>query len=299
MANRNLSPEAAVDLHLHTRASDGGWTPETLITYLREHQFQVAAVADHDTMASVPAARSIGEDAGIDIVPAVEMTTRWEDRHVHCLIYGIYSERPEARVFMELLAEQQHQLDVTARRIVDLLERNGRRVPSLAEVADGRPLKPYLVYFAMIKDGHGRDPRTAHNIVKGLGEPGLVDVPLDQTVAAAHEAGALAVVAHPGRDDGWGILKADKLDRMRTTIPIDGIEAHYRSYKDDEVAMYRGYAAEHDILASAGSDSHRPGYPVDPIPYHAAWIAPLLRQLGYEVEVPEGADWRPREPATV
>lgn len=299
MPRTDLAHDDLVDLHLHTRASDGGWTPETILDYLGEHNFRVAAIADHDTMASVSSATEIGVERGVDIVPAVEVTTSWEDRQVHCLIYGIYRERPESARFVELLRDQQRRLDETSRRIVELLTHNGRNVPSLDAVVDGRPLKPYLVYFAMIKDGHGRDLRTAHNIVKGLGESGLVDTPLEETVAAAHEAGALAIIAHPGRDDGWGLLKEDKLDRMRAEIPIDGLEAHYRSYSDAEVAYYREYAAEHDLLVSAGSDSHRPGFPVNPIEYQAAWIAPLLERLGYDVDVPEGVAWAPREPATV
>jgi hypothetical protein len=294
-----LLPDDLVDLHLHTLASDGRWTPANLAAYLGQQGFRVAAVADHDTMDSVPAFTEECARFGITVVPAVEMTTRWGDRQLHCLIYGVDLNNPDASNFAALLRRQQTNLVDMSTRIVDLLERHGRKVPSLDEVLAGRPLKPYMVYRAMIRDGHGSDLRTAHNIVKALGEPGLVDVSLAETVAAAHAAGALAVIAHPGRDDGWGVLKEIELDRLLADIPIDGVEAHYRSYKDDDTQRYRDWAARHGLVVSAGSDSHWEGFPVNPIPYPARWTAELLDRLGFEISSWEGHAWVPQEPAAV
>lgn len=293
-----LSPDAAVDLHMHTRASDGGWTPETIIDHLAERNFKVAAIADHDSMDSVPEAIERGADRGVHIVPAVEMTTRWREQQIHLLVYGINVERLEAKPFMDLLARQQEQLAAMSERILGLLDRNGRKIRSMEEVLDGRPQKPYMVYRAMIKDGHGNDLRTAHNIVKGMGEPGLVDVPIEETVEKAHAAAALAVIAHPGRDDGWGVLTANKLAELRAEVSFDGVEAHYRSYTVNDTRLYRGWAAEHELVVSAGSDSHRLNFPVNPIPYRAAWIGQLLGQLGIGVEMPEGTVWDPTKAAT-
>jgi len=293
-----LSPDAAVDLHMHTRASDGGWTPETIIDHLAERDFKIAAIADHDSMDSVPEAIERGAARGVQIVPAVEMTTRWSEQQIHLLVYGIEPGRPESEPFMDLLARQQEQLVEMSERILTLLERNGRKIRSMNEILDGRPQKPYMVYRAMIKDGHGNDLRTAHNIVKGMDEPGLVDVSIEETVEKAHAAGALAVIAHPGRDDGWGVMNANKLAELLSEVPFDGVEAHYRSYTVNDTRLYRGWAAEHELVVSAGSDSHRQNFPVNPIPYKAAWIAGLLGKLGIEVELPEGAVWDPTKAAT-
>ena len=288
-----LSPDAAVDLHLHTLASDGGWTPEKLIEHLAERDFKVAAVADHDTMDSVPEMIERGTERGIRIVPAVEMTTRWRERQIHLLVYGIDAGKPESQPFMNLLGRQQEALAEMSERILTLLERNGRKIRSMDDVLDGRPPKPYMVYRAMIRDGHGTDLRTAHNIVKGMDESGLVDVPIEETVAKARAAGAIAVVAHPGRDDGWGYLRANELTELYAEVPFDGVEAHYRSYTVNDTRLYRSWADEHERVVSTGSDSHRLNFPVNPIPYKAAWCGLLLRRLGIEVEQPEGAAWDP------
>ena len=288
-----VGPDDAVDLHMHTRASDGQWTPETLTAYLRENSFKVVAVADHDSMASVPETVERAAEAGIHVVPAVEMTTRWEERQVHCLIYGVDLHSPAGSGFRALLERQQDNLTAMAERMIALLEKHGRRVPSIADVAAGRPLTPHLVFTTMIKDGHGSNLYSAHNIIRGLGEQALVDVPLAETVELAQQAGAVAVVAHPGRNDGWGFLYEDRLDAMRQHIPIDGVEAHYRTYTTADVERYRNYAAEHDLVVSSGSDSHWEGHPVNPTPHPARWSVDLLTRLGIEVGPFEGPAWVP------
>jgi predicted metal-dependent phosphoesterase TrpH len=286
-----------VDLHMHTFASDGRWTAETLSDHLKEQGFRVVAVADHDTMDSVPELVERGERLGLSVVPAVEMTTRWEERQIHCLIFGVDPGSPRSAPFMQLLRRQQDNLAAKAEEIIALLDRHGRRLPSMEAVLEGRPQKPYMVYRAMIRDGHGHDLRTSHNIVKGLGESGLVDVPLAETVEAAHAARALAVIAHPGRDDGWGLLKEPELDRILSEIPIDGVEAHYRSYKNEDTQLYRAWSTANGLVVSAGSDSHWAGFPVNPTPHPARWVEDLLARLGYDVEEYEGPAWVPPEPA--
>ena len=295
-----LSPDDPVDLHLHTFASDGRWTPEALVGYLVEHGFRAAAVADHDTMHSVPEMERLCAQHGIAYIPAVEMTTAWRERQVHLLVYGINREAPRARRFMDVLQLQQDQLRSTAERAAALLETHGRFIPSLPEVAMGLPLTPHRVFTAMIRHGHGNNLYQAHNIVRGLGEPAKVDVPLGETVAAAREAGAITIVAHPGRDDGFGVLREPELDEMLAEIGFDGVEAHYRSYKDDDVERYRRWAGRNGLLVSSGSDSHWPNHPVNPTPHPARWTAQLLELLGIDVTAWEGVAWeKPLVTATV
>jgi predicted metal-dependent phosphoesterase TrpH len=292
-----LHPDDPVDLHLHTWASDGRWEPETLTRYLAEQGFRLAAVADHDTMHNVPRMIAHGRAAGIEIIPAVEMTTRWHERQVHVLVYGITLAAPDAGPFRRVLQTQQDQLRETAERAAELLRLHGRFIPALEEVALGLPLTPHHVFSAMIRHGHGSNLYQAHNIVRGLGEPVIVDVPIEDTVRAVHESGGLAIVAHPGRDEGFGVLKEADLDAMLREVPIDGVEAHYRSYNDADVERYRNWAEANALLVSSGSDSHWPSHPVNPTPHPARWVAGLLERLGYEVGPWEGPAWVARSPA--
>lgn len=280
-----------VDFHLHTRASDGGWTPHQLVDHLVEHGFKVAAVCDHDTMRSVPEAMEHAASRGILIIPGVEVTTWWEDRQWHLLVYGADPTSERGHGFGALLARQADELAAAAERGILALESHGHALPSLEEVVDGRPLLPVHVLLTAIKDGHASNLQTAHQLVMRYGETLRVDVPLAETVRAAHEAGGICILAHPGRNDGAGILSVDQLDRMLQTIPIDGLEAHYRSYTEDETEHYRAMAHERGLLVSCGSDSHAPNFPVNPRPYPARWVVPFLERLGCEVAGFDGTSW--------
>ena len=103
-------------------------------------------------------------------------------------------------------------------------------------------------------------------------------VPPSTVVSAAHESGAICILAHPGRDDGFTCFDTALLDELRAEAPIDGIEAYYPKHADEQIQMYLGYAEKHDLLVSSGSDSHSPEKP--PIKYQAELSRKLLERLG-------------------
>ncbi len=286
-----LGPDDAVDLHLHTHASDGAWTPVELIDYLAEKRFRVVAVCDHDTQRSVLEATRLGQERGIRVVPGVEVTSRWSDRQWHVLVYGIAPDRddPAAEPFQVMLAELDAELQRLAEDARQRFEASGRPLPSLPNMHGDRPVWPFHVLSAVIKDGHAKDLKEAAELTVTLGGGFSADQPLERVVDTAHRAGGICIMAHPGRSDSVGVMTAADLDRMLTEIPLDGLEAHYRSYTDEQTALYRGLAADRGMLISCGSDSHAPGKPVDPRPWKAAWCAALLGQLGIAVERPVGA----------
>ena len=82
---------------------------------------------------------------------------------------------------------------------------------------------------------------------------------------------------------------------MLAEVPIDGLEAHYRSHTDEQTALYRRLADEKGLLISTGSDSHAPHQPVNPRPWRAIWAADLLARLGITVAplAEDGPVWAP------
>ena len=280
-----LTAEEPVDLHLHTLASDGGWRPEELAAYLVEGGFRVAAVCDHDTQRSVAAFMRAGEELGLHVIPGVEMTTRWDDRQWHLLVYGIEPDRtdPAAAAFNRCLAEVDATLQERAADAARRFEESGRRLPSLDEFRAGRPLWPFHVLMTAINEKHVKDLKDAAELLIELGGNFTADLPMDAVVAAAHEAGGICVIAHPGRPDLGPVLDDDTLERLLSEIPVDGLEAHYRSYTDEQTRRYRFMAEDHGLLISCGSDSHAPGKPVDPRTWRAAWCRELLGRLGVDV----------------
>lgn len=294
--NEYLKPYDAVDVHMHTLASDGDWTPKDLVDHLAERDFRVIAVCDHDTMRSVDEVIERAEPRGMTVVPGIEVTTEWDNRQWHLLVYNVDQELPRAERFRNLIKEQDDNLRAAAERAIELVENQGKPLKSLEEVVAGRPLLPVHVLRTIIKDGYATNLMTAHRLVISAGEDLKVDTPLDETVAAAKEAGGVCIVAHPGRDDGGGLMSGEQLDRMLKIAAIDGLEGHYRSYSDNDTVKYRTMALERNLVVSCGSDSHAPGHPVNPKPHAARWVGPFLRRLGFSVEPFGGASWEPGSP---
>jgi 3',5'-nucleoside bisphosphate phosphatase len=294
--NEYLRPDEAVDVHMHTLASDGDWTPQDLVNHLAERNFRVVAVCDHDTMRSVDEMIERAQPRGITVIPGIEVTTEWDNRQWHLLVYNVDVELPRAARFRKLIEAQDENLRASAQRAIELVENKGYQLKSLDEIVAGRPLLPVHVLRTIIKDGHASNLMTAHRLAINAGEDLKVDTPLDETVAAAKEAGGVCIVAHPGRDDGGGLMSADQLDRMLRIAAIDGLEGHYRSYSDDDTVKYRTMAFDRNLVVSCGSDSHAPGHPVDPKPHAARWVAPFLRRLGFTVEPFRGVSWKPGAP---
>lgn len=276
VAVRGNAPGPTVDLHLHTRASDGGWTPEALVERVGAAGIGIMAVADHDTIGAVAEVTALATPRGIVVVPAVELTTRWDGRQWHTLIYGAEF----VGTSLGHLVDDLHLRQVRAAREAIAALREARlEVPSLREVIDDREPLPIYVMTALIRDGYARSHVAANRFVEQrLGLHFYFDVPLASAVDAAHAAGGVVVLAHPGRSEREP-LSEERLGRLLQYAPVDGLEAYYPTHTPEQTVRYRALARSFGLLCSCGSDSHGPGQPRDPIPYPAGDIAALLTRL--------------------
>ena len=250
IGNRVLGAGDAVDLHLHTIASDGFWTPDALTEYLAANQFRVAAVCDHDTQRSVVETVELGARRGVTIVPGVEVTCGWENRQLHILIYGIRPDRTDddSRPFRRLMDRIDAELHANAEDARQRFEASGRVLASLEEIRNGRVLWPFHVLSAAIQEKHAPNLKESAEMLLSLGGTFTADLPLGDVVDAAHLAGGLCLIAHPGRADAVGVVAEADLDRILAEHPIDGLEAHYRSYTDAQTEFYRRMAFDRGLL---------------------------------------------------
>ena len=292
-----LHPADPVDLHLHTYASDGAWSPAELVDHLDREGFKVVAVCDHDTQRSVLEVTRLAAERGIRVIPGVEMTVGWNRRQLHLLVYGISPDRTDqaAQAFIECTRDVDLMLQDMAIDARQRFEADGKPIPDAHELHGDRPMWPFHVLTAAIKADHVKSLYHSARHLEKLGGQFSAELPIERVVDAAHQAGGICVIAHPGRPDAVGILTEPDLDRLLETVPVDGIEAHYRSYTDKQTVFYREMAANRSLLVSCGSDSHAPRQPVDPRPWRAAWCADLLRRLGVSVTpAPSGVPaWAP------
>ena len=284
----SLAPDAAIDLHLHTTYSDGIWTPEQLLDYLVREQFGLAAITDHDRADTVAAFQQLALDKHQPILVAVEMTTLWKDEMsgkdnmTDLLCFG-FGPPPNALndIAQDLLRRQRE----NTREVYENLQRKGYTFPqdpdALATILEQPgPQQPFALVALLKKHGYDKGQPSVGRIVLEAGCT-IVTNDLAAVVEAAHQSGAVCLIAHPGHKDGFVTYDVQMLDKLRQDIPIDGLEVYQPKHTPDQTAVYLEYAQQHHLLISAGSDSHKPEKP--PIKYRAELSRGLLDWLGIQI----------------
>ena len=76
-----------VDFHVHSnKSSDGDFSPAELVGFARDHGMRAISIADHDTVAAYPEAVELGRQAGVEVIPGIELTTLFGGREFHLLL---------------------------------------------------------------------------------------------------------------------------------------------------------------------------------------------------------------------
>lgn len=278
IAPLTLAPDASIDLQMHTTWSDAHWTVTELLDHVASAEFAVVAITDHDRPDTIEEIQRLAAERQVRVVPAVEMSTTWQGDLCDILCFGIHPGPSDLAAIASDTCRRQAE---NVRAVYDALQRHGYRFPRAEEVLAQRDgeLRQLDDLLALLR---------AHDYTEGIGtalkEAGYewMNADLGAIVAAAHAMGAVALIAHPGRGDGFAHFDAAQLDRLRSTVPIDGLEARHPTHTPEQVEDFLAYARAHQLLVSAGSDSHGPPGTL-PIKYPAVFCRDLLARLGIEV----------------
>ena len=243
------------DLHLHTMASDGTWTPEELVLAAKAADLGIIAVTDHESVANVLQTEELSQAAGIKFYRGVEISTTYGNHCYHVLGYGI---------------------DVTDKRLLELLNYNTYLLEKKDEdsilvlINKGWPINiddyhnytydrrrggfKALIYLQDKGLCTGVDDFFKHIFTSDnelcFPEFGTIG----ETIDIIHNAGGKAFLAHsasdfhgPGLDITLGVLGNEK---------FDGFECYHSGHNLEDTANLVRYCHEHNKLISGGSDCH-------------------------------------------
>jgi hypothetical protein len=249
------------DLHSHSTASDGVLSPPELVTRAAQQGVNVLALTDHDEIKGVSAARAAAAELGVDLVAGVEISTTWAGRTIH--IVGLRVD-PEHPVLLEGLRINRSGRRDRAQRMADALA--GVGIPGAMQGAMQLAANDELIsrtHFArfLVEKGYVKNLKTVFKKFLVRGKPGYVShqwVSLADALAWIHEAGGVAVLAHPGRYE-IGKGKMSLLMAEFKELGGEAIEVVTGSHTPDQVPIFAAYAERYDLLASVGSDFHAPG----------------------------------------
>ncbi len=261
-----------IDLHVHTIASDGLYTPTGIVEKAKKAGLSAIGIADHDTIDGIKEAISAGKKLGIEVVPSVEITSYWSKqnrREFHIL--GYYIDLNNKKLNSTLKQYQQRRIE-RGRKIVKKLKDSGfaisyQKVRTLAQGAIGRP---HLARAVIENKENEKKLIKIFNKIPDIsefigayivpGKPAYVDkagLEPDETIKLIHQAKGLAILAHPG----WSLkISEGEIIKQFVDWKIDGLEAiHGMRTKEESLKCIRYFsklAKKYNLLITGGSDFH-------------------------------------------
>ncbi|MAE02104.1 MULTISPECIES: RNase RNM [Pseudoalteromonas] len=249
------------DLHSHTTYSDGQLSVEQLLHRAVEKNIDVFAITDHDTLAAIAPARDIiaNDDLPLKLIAGVEVSTKWESFEIHIVGLNIDDEN---EALISLLSSQQAKREERAIEIGHRLAKNGFEgiYDEAKAFADNAQITRGHFARALIERGVAKNFPGVFKKYLGRGKTGYVPscwCDMQTAIAAIHQAGGVAVLAHPGRyqmSNKW----LRKLIVEFKNAGGDAMEVAQPQQAPSERQFLGELSREYDLLASQGSDFHFP-----------------------------------------
>lgn len=247
----------AVDLHTHSRVSDGSDPPERIVDLAAELRLKAVALMDHDILDGIPAARARAEEVGIPFVPGTELSVEWPTGRMHMLAYFI---EPGPGPLQDRLQGLRDGRRARNRLIVEALQGLGIDITGeevAAEAGEGAIGRPHIA-AVLVRKGVVATIAGAFDRYLADGRPAYRPRPRLGAAEAARltgESGGVAVVAHPhtvaGDSEGFAAAFEQFAD-----AGIAGIECHYSEYAPELRQRLASLAGRYGFIATGGSDYH-------------------------------------------
>jgi hypothetical protein len=245
------------DLHTHTTASDGQYTPAQLVRLAKDHGLSVLAVTDHDTIAGMDEAIAAGETLGLRVIRGVELSAK-EHHNFHILGYGF---KPGDTALAQLCEKLRAGRDDRKYKIVDFLREKGLDI-DLTEVealAGGKIIaRPHFAQV-LVKHGYASTNREAFDRYLDTEEfrqkVKRFKADARTCVRAIKSAGGKVSLAHPYQM-GLPDDELDDLVRQLKGWGLDAIECYYPKYTSEQQHFYIHLAEKYHLHQTGGSDFH-------------------------------------------
>ena len=244
-----------IDLHTHSTASDGEFSPSEVVALALERELDVIALTDHDSAEGLPEAWQAAAGTSLTVLAGVELaTTQPDDSEVHLLGYLFDTENAAFRERLHTLRDGRL---IRARKMVEKLSALGAPVAleRVLEIAGSGSVGRPHVARALLEAGHISTLQEAFDRFIADGGPAYVPrerLTLPEAIAMLHAAGGVAVLAHPIR-----------VPNRETLIPelvahgLDGLEVYYPDHDEAFTAHLRDLAHQYDLIMTGGTDFHR------------------------------------------
>jgi 3',5'-nucleoside bisphosphate phosphatase len=243
-----------VDLHIHTTASDGRFTPAEIVRKAWENGLLYIAISDHDSMEGVIPAREAARNfPGLTVMAGLEINTDIPSGELHILGYLFDMENQELKTTLERLRNSRVE---RARKMVNKLRDLGVNIdfPRVQELAGAGSMGRPHVAQAMLEKGYINNFKEA--FYKYIGREGPAYVERDKISPAEAtqlilRANGIPVMAHP-----LTFIDPERLISECKMAGLLGLETYYNNYSPDQIKELLRLAHKYDLVPTGGSDFH-------------------------------------------
>jgi len=243
------------DLHLHTTASDGRWTPEELVAQVKRAKITLFGVTDHDSLGSLATVSRLVRGSGLRFLPGVELSARLNGQVYHLLAYGFDTGNAALN---DLVAANNSLLQDSNDEAIRILIEAGYPI-SLDDYATytwDRRRGGWKVINFLIDRGICRDAHSYFTELFGgdLTQPETDFASPAEIISAVQQAGGVVILAHPGVGFYNG-LDWQRLDRL-VAMGVQGLECYSFHHDEAQTQDFLAYCRSRDLLITGGSDCH-------------------------------------------
>ncbi len=250
--------DMAVDLHTHSRYSDGSDSPAELVEKAHAIGLSALALTDHDTLDGIPEARVAAEAVGLRLIPGVEISCEWTPGTLHLVVLFL---EPGSGPLQDHLAGLQRARATRNIRIIERLNELGIEMTEdelTAEAGSGVAGRPHLAAL-LVQKGVVEDVRSAFDEYLGNGRPAYVPrerLTPEDAIALAGASQALSILSHPYT---MGLESESEFRRTfahLADLGMTGIDCYYPEFSVVERLAMVELTRSFGMIPSGGSDYH-------------------------------------------
>ncbi len=243
------------DLHIHSTASDGAYTPSQVVRYAAKEGFSAISITDHDAVSGIDKALEEGRKTGLELIPGVELSTEYNSKEIHILGYLLdWHDEKLNRLIREFCDFRVKRME----RMLSVLRGLGCRLDEeelMKNSEDGAIGRVHLAK-AMVASGFVENIEEAFDKYLALGRPAYMKkakLSPREACDLIKETGGIPVLAHPY------LMKKDQWIPKFIDAGIEGLETYYPGMSSEESERYCRMARKEGLLITGGSDCHQSG----------------------------------------
>lgn len=246
-----------VDLHVHSNASDGTFSPSQVVELAKNAGLDAFALTDHDTTAGVPEALEKGRDLNIEVIPGIEVSSSFDGTEIHILGLFVNSDDP---VLAAMLEKMRISRDRRNEKMLENLAADGISFTK-EELCGDNP-------DTIITRAHIAHALVAKGICSGMDQafkkylqyggrycPQKKHLSPEEVVKTLISNGAFVALAHPFQYK-FGDKKTEELIAHMADLGMKGLEVYHSSNNKLESMKLQEMAVRHHLLPTGGSDFH-------------------------------------------